>query len=257
METKTKIQKNGIDMIFFHSKGDVSIDFIFNEMLIWDTYKLEELRFGKNDVVIDIGANIGTVSIYLAKKFPFLKIYAFEPSVKTYDFLCKNIKENKVKNVKSYNLAVWGESGKEMTLNYFPDAAGLSGFYVKNRMRQKVFTISFDDIIKKHLIEKIKFLKIDCEGSEYEIIYNAKKINKNVVDKVAVEIHQIRGQKDSRLAEYLLNEFGGERALIMFTKKKNVAARTWECIDRAIGKAGQFLGKYSPRLYKLLKNIKD
>ncbi len=42
-------------------------------------YDFDSINFKEGDVVIDIGGNIGMISIYLAKKFPFLKIYAFEP----------------------------------------------------------------------------------------------------------------------------------------------------------------------------------
>ncbi|MDR1942676.1 MAG: FkbM family methyltransferase [Endomicrobium sp.] len=63
-----------------------------------DDYKLNCIDFNQMDVVIDIGANIGMISIYLAKKYPFLKIYSFEPVKCNYEKFKKNIELNKIPN---------------------------------------------------------------------------------------------------------------------------------------------------------------
>ncbi|WIH87734.1 hypothetical protein [Brachyspira pilosicoli] len=49
----------------------------------------KKIDFKEGDVVLDIGANVGMVSILLVKKFPFLKIYSFEPMKNNYENLLK------------------------------------------------------------------------------------------------------------------------------------------------------------------------
>jgi hypothetical protein len=41
-----------------------------------DIYGLETIGFQPGDIVIDVGAHLGLVSLYLAKRWPFLRIYA-------------------------------------------------------------------------------------------------------------------------------------------------------------------------------------
>jgi hypothetical protein len=44
-----------------------------------DIYGLETIAFEPENIVIDVGAHVGLVSLYLAKRWPFLRIFAFEP----------------------------------------------------------------------------------------------------------------------------------------------------------------------------------
>lgn len=69
-------------------------------------YALDAIRFSPGDVVVDIGAHVGLVSCYLARRFPFLKIYAFEPFKENYDNLILNLKNNGISNVVPSNQAI-------------------------------------------------------------------------------------------------------------------------------------------------------
>ena len=66
----------GIDFKFYDFIFSTAVNCICNE---FDDYNFDSIDFKDGDVVIDIGGNIGMVSIYLAKKYPFLKIYALNP----------------------------------------------------------------------------------------------------------------------------------------------------------------------------------
>ncbi len=52
-----------------------------------------------------------------------------------------------------------------------------------------VNTISLDDIINEFYINEIKFLKIDCEGSEFDILEHSAKIRNIPIHNLSVEIH--------------------------------------------------------------------
>ena len=72
-------------------------------------------------------------------------------------------------------------------MNYFHDCANL---YVNNEVNSfDVETISLDDIIQTNNIEKIKLLKIDCEGAELDIFENIKPENLNKISKMVIETH--------------------------------------------------------------------
>jgi hypothetical protein len=58
-----------------------------------------------------------------------------------------------------------------------------------------VSTICLDTIISTNNIKKIKFLKIDCEGSEFDILENFKQFNTVEVVNMSVEIHTFMESK--------------------------------------------------------------
>jgi len=175
-------------------------------------YYFKNLDFKEDDIVIDIGANLGFVSIYLAKKYPFLKIYAFEPAKRTYELFLENIKINEVQdNIIAENLAVTSD-GRDTEFLFSPSSSGNSMlksvshdryFIDSNNIWQTypVKSIALDEIFDKYKIEKCKLLKIDCEGAEKEIFYNSKILSK--IENIRGELHF--GEKNSEIIEYLSN----------------------------------------------------
>jgi FkbM family methyltransferase len=61
--------------------------------------------------VVEIGANVGVFSIFLAKRFPKASIYAFEPSRKAFSRLLTNVMTNGCSNLFVFNCAIFSESG--------------------------------------------------------------------------------------------------------------------------------------------------
>lgn len=158
-----------------------------------DEYGLRKMEYHDGDVIIDIGANVGSVSLYLGKKYPFLKIYAFEAHPINYMNLVKNIENNNIKNIECYNLAVSSNDTDILKITLNPNNTGSSSLFKISENDKintcEVKTISLDTIIENNKINKIKFLKIDCEGSEFDILENSKLINQIDVENLSVEIH--------------------------------------------------------------------
>jgi FkbM family methyltransferase len=86
-------------------------------------YNLAAIPFRPGDVVVDIGANVGVVSVFLAKRFPQLSIYAFEPVPPIYEQLCRNVASNGAFNIRPFNLAVTGD-GKPVCIHFDPHNPG-------------------------------------------------------------------------------------------------------------------------------------
>ena len=66
-------------------------------------------------------------------------------------------------------------------------------------------TISLDDIFKKFNIKKVKLLKIDCEGAEFDILYNSKQLQAGNIEYIVGEVHSFDDKKNNKksLLEYL------------------------------------------------------
>lgn len=123
------------------------------------------------DTILDIGSNIGWYSVDIASHFKNAKVYAFEPVTHTYDYLVKNIKLNKLKNVFPYNLGLSDENGE--TVFYFNSKSTQSSSmrdlqYVENSVSEKVVCMlkKMDEFCNEKDIKKIDFIKCDVEGAE-------------------------------------------------------------------------------------------
>jgi len=109
----------------------------------------------KNDIVLDIGASIGPFTYSILGKNP-KHVYCIEPSVFEHKTLEKNVSQDNVTIVKA---AISSIDGKIETNQIF----GVNG------QKTEVDSIKFNTLISKNNIEKIDFLKTDCEGGEYDI----------------------------------------------------------------------------------------
>jgi len=196
---KYKVNVDNHELILYDIESSRTLDFVIPEAIHGDEYKTKNVDFKPGDVVIDIGANVGSVSIMLAKKYPFLKIYSYEAHPINFQNLQKNIKENNVSNIKAFNNAVFSEDNYFIDISLNIDNTGASNsfidpeeypdIYEKEYSSVQVPTISLDTIIKENDIQNIKLLKMDCEGAEFDIFSNSELINQVPLENVGIEIH--------------------------------------------------------------------
>ena len=114
-----------------------------------------------------------------AKENPNSWIYAFEPFPDSFNVFKENIELNALQNVKEFQLAIGATAG-EMTLATTGNAAQhtttqstISG----NATSQvQVQSLSLEDVFHLNHLEYCDYLKIDCEGCEFEILLNASPI---------------------------------------------------------------------------------
>ena len=194
------IKLSDMQFYFYDSIFSKTVSIVEKEINFSNSYNFNSIDFKEGDIVIDIGGNIGMVSIYLAKKYPFLKIYAFEPIKQNYENFLKNIEINNIdKNIITVeNVAISGD-GRDLTFMFplhnsgggrIEEKAEWHKIYPLNlEVYFNVHSITFDDIFNKYSIDKCKLLKIDCEGSEYDILYNANKNNLKKCEYMVSEFH--------------------------------------------------------------------
>lgn len=205
-----------IDNNLFHFQDSIlseSVNMIAHE-LNNNEYDFN-IDFKEGDIVIDIGANVGMVSILLAKKFPFLKIYSFEPLKENYDNFIKNIELNNIPKevITAENKAVT-KDGRSITMSINSANKGgssttdvISINSIMTKENSQVESITLEEIFNKYNINKLKLLKIDCEGSEYEILYNADTNLLKNIENLRGEFHENKNLTDEydidKLCEYV------------------------------------------------------
>ena len=195
----------GENYYFYDTLTSRAVGFITREINGYEYNSLFNLDFKEGDVVIDIGANIGMISILLAKKFPFIKIYAFEPLKTNYNNLLKNIELNKIKEgiIYPHNKAVTkDESNIIMNVNLLNPGGSYIQSMASNDYNNfeyyneevNIESITLEKILKDNDIKNIKLLKIDCEGSEYDILYNTNNKILSNIENLYGEFHLMGGK---------------------------------------------------------------
>jgi FkbM family methyltransferase len=130
----------------------------------------------EGDVVVDVGFNYGIFSLF-ALYNKASKIYGFEPNIDIYNTI-KNIYPEPDR-VEIYNYAV-SDKNKKMTFYSTPDTVASTMSFSKDGCKEyEVQCINLSDFIIEYNIEKIDFLKIDCEGEEYNVNIIINKLEKN------------------------------------------------------------------------------
>ena len=182
-----------------------TIRFLFEEIFYRNEYLFNSKS--KKPIIFDCGANIGFATIFFKWLYPESEVYAFEPDKKTFEVLKKNISQNSLKNVHLFNSAVTDKNGK---IDFFIDSKSPGSLVMSTKQERMpkdkvtVDCLALSSLIKNKSISKIDYIKMDIEGSEWEVIQDLNKNNqlKNVA-KFSIEYHhKITGQK-SKLSEFL------------------------------------------------------
>ena len=156
---------------------------------VWMIQEYSNSGFDINDsdIVIDIGAHIGLFALFASQFCKQGRIFCFEPIKENYELLVENINSNKIKNIIPFNFAVSKESDSvKIFLN--DDYSGHSMFLETNNF-VIVKSKSLLDIFSENNIQECNFLKLDCEGAEYDIINSLPSDFLNKIKKSVIEYH--------------------------------------------------------------------
>ena len=174
VELKTRLHY-GVEMLYRPGTHD---QYVFGEA---GGYVKVPIR--DTDVVLDVGAHIGAFTV-LAAKSGAKKVMAYEPQKDSFALLKKNTA--KLPNVHKYNIALLGSADTRQLIEFYLQGTNTSGHSIHAFRGRKVVQVPAMRI--SDVWQGVTYLKLDCEGSEYDILLESKPLPKSVRC-VTMEIH--------------------------------------------------------------------
>lgn len=146
-----------------------------------------------NGTMLDVGANIGSVSLYWAWRVPSLQVHCYEPNPSAFETLRRNIRENHLEQRTtihpegvgraSGNLRLWVNIPTDLSTAYMEQSP------VEGGTRIDVPVVGIDDAWRRLGSKQIWLLKVDTEGAEVDILEGASPSFLAAVQNAIVEFH--------------------------------------------------------------------
>jgi FkbM family methyltransferase len=147
--------------------------------------------------VVDIGANAGYFTLFAVSCFSDARVFSFEPVPVNYAQLERQRRLNSARPIKCFAKAVAGQAGEISLAFDSSDSFTTSATIIRPTDRQaesiKVPCLTLLQVLDENNIQRCDLLKMDCEGAEYEILYNCPPEYLRRIDQIAMEVH--RGEK--------------------------------------------------------------
>jgi FkbM family methyltransferase len=130
---------------------------------------IRDHHISSDDIVIDVGAHIGTFSLLASERVPSGIVHAIEASIDSYSLLRINVALNKRNNIRTHRLALAGGAGT-LKLYYDQGNWGHSVVHQLSDRFEEVPATSLTDFLDSNQIERCRLLKMNCEGAEFPIL---------------------------------------------------------------------------------------
>ena len=177
-------------------EGDTEV--VFSTPNLFTKFRVDSLRtkepdtiawiagFEPDDVLVDIGANVGMYSIWAAKTRG-VRVFAFEPESQNFALLNKNIVLNRLSDyVVAYCAALSDESAfSRLYLSEFKAGGSCHTFGEKLDHRlekreaplsQGCFSTTLDSLVEQGVVPVPTHIKVDVDGIEHKVINGSRKV---------------------------------------------------------------------------------
>lgn len=200
------IDASQLRAIFFY--GELEDNWIGAQMV--DIYHDKIYRqftplFKEGTLALDIGGNIGLVSMHLSRFFE--RVITLEPSEEHFEALNRNLEANNITNVKTIKKAIYIKKG-EFPFGGPSDNKTMRSLHMATWPNKKhgeiVETITLDQLFEEEKIEHVDLLKLDIEGSEFEVLsHNSFKKVAPKIDAIIGEFHKWGGRNPHQIYDAL------------------------------------------------------
>ncbi len=158
-------------------------------------------------VILDIGANIGILSLIYARRYPSAEIFAFEPMPENIDLLRHNVRSLPQVKVLPFGL---GRDDTELSYYRSDDPTNWAGgsFFPTDSQKHLLmgrFQIRHPVAVLHELhIDHADLIKIDTEGAEYDILTS---FPAELLGRTSAIVGELHGVRDTDVLDYLSQWF--------------------------------------------------
>jgi len=197
--------RNGISIV---SPCEEPLAAMFKEIWTEHCYSSQPLRVTPASTIVDVGAHVGLFSLWAAVNFPEARLIAVEPSPRVCEFLLRNFESNGLRNARVVQCACAGRYGEAMLYSRGPEM--MNSIFCRDsagrpfRPLARVPTMPLNELFRRFEVRVCALLKLDCEGAEYEILFNAQDSTLGKIERMAIQYHVgLNNHTPDELSEFL------------------------------------------------------
>lgn len=203
-----------------------------------DLYLLEELYLQKmydgdyyGSFVIDVGGYIGETALFFAQRGA-RRVFCVEPAPDNFRLLEQNISQSSFKDkIVIIRAAILDKDGgvefymnrQEPLGNHVASYHDFMKYYTRSDLKCEVQAMSFQSLLEYTGLEEVDVVKLDCEGSEYDILLGTPDSVLKRVRKYIIEYHNGPDVLVKRLDELgykVRGKFRGGAVGLLYAERK-------------------------------------
>lgn len=198
----------------------------YDEIYMHDMYeKFKEFKPREDDVILDLGAFIGLYTFKHCRKVR--EVHTFEPIKESYNIIEDTVMRNNLRNISLYNFALgsFNERRKIYLNDVMLSSSSLDRGWCESN-NYEVVEVRTLDSLANILPKTINIMKVDIEGSEYELLEGGENVIKGRVEKMVFEVHKnktydlfYRKLRDFNFSAYGLKRYANTEILYLINKK--------------------------------------
>lgn len=204
LPTKT-IGAHGLRMLVRRLTAD---EFFVREVFVDRQYNPDGFEINPTDNVLDIGGNVGAFAIGAAIRACRGRVVTVEPVQENFSLLVRNVALNRLKNIVPVRAAVLSQR-RSATVYLSPEGTGSHSVFADVTGppcgEQRVDGVTVPDLFDQYQLDVCHFLKLDCEGAEYEILYGLPASCFPRIEKLAIEYHARAGESKRQQSDGLIS----------------------------------------------------
>ena len=189
----------------FKVRGGTKDCAILQEVLLEKCYWPDaDFEIHDGDTVVDVGAHAGVFSASAASKAaPRGRVYSLEPFPSNFHLLEENVRLNNLDNVRTLMLGLADSAGSRRLYVDPRNSGGHSILPEDDRESVTITTSTLEGFLDENKVERVHFMKVDCEGAEYEILTSASRKTLDRIDRIVLEYHGSRESREGVLEKHL------------------------------------------------------